>query len=464
MFDSQILEVVIGLLFIFLLFSLLATSFQEVIANFRNSRGKMLQEAIYNMTGTTKPRHYRKSQTLIAYILLALSLLGLVLTGEFISPPAFLAPFFDRYGEVVWWHSWVFLVFSLVYVYIWGQYYWQNVRKQRVESNELAKKILAHPRFERLGRKNSIDSLTAYIPGSLFSKIFTEVLGEEAIHSGSFKTLSLSQDVNDYYLLEPRTRTILEEIYKDSGGNSALFQAGIENWFNETMDQVQGWYKREAQRWLFFIGLLFGIMFNVNPFEVSRHLNESQDARRVILAAAEGIALDPKMDSDTVFRMDFAKQLETLESAYRKQQIQIDSLEYTLTKHLDKEVEGQNTSPDSLKKSLVQQTLKFVKSQMLRDTTVNKLYTYGEELGQHIRAVNKHSALLGIGWTDETLRKWEGANIATIFIHFLGLLIFGLAISLGAPFWFDLLKRFVNIRHAGAKPKRNEENSEWIDG
>lgn len=33
-----------------------------------------------------------------------------------------------------------------------------------------------------------------------------------------------------------------------------------------------------------------------------------------------------------------------------------------------------------------------------------------------------------------------------------GLLLTGLAVSLGAPFWFDLLSRFVRVRATGAKP------------
>jgi hypothetical protein len=36
----------------------------------------------------------------------------------------------------------------------------------------------------------------------------------------------------------------------------------------------------------------------------------------------------------------------------------------------------------------------------------------------------------------------------------IGLLLSGLAVSLGAPFWFDLLSKFVNIRGAGPPPER----------
>ena len=34
----------------------------------------------------------------------------------------------------------------------------------------------------------------------------------------------------------------------------------------------------------------------------------------------------------------------------------------------------------------------------------------------------------------------------------LGYLVTALAISLGAPFWFDLLRKIVNVRASGAKP------------
>lgn len=51
---------------------------------------------------------------------------------------------------------------------------------------------------------------------------------------------------------------------------------------------------------------------------------------------------------------------------------------------------------------------------------------------------------------------WTGALLPTdaagIFSKILGLLITALSISLGAPFWFDLLSKFVDVRFAGTKP------------
>jgi hypothetical protein len=69
----------------------------------------------------------------------------------------------------------------------------------------------------------------------------------------------------------------------------------------------------------------------------------------------------------------------------------------------------------------------------------------GGQLNNEISKLNQIS--LGLGWDgyfDE-----EGSLAAKLFFSILGWLITALAISLGAPFWFDLLAKLVNIRGAG---------------
>ena len=50
-----------------------------------------------------------------------------------------------------------------------------------------------------------------------------------------------------------------------------------------------------------------------------------------------------------------------------------------------------------------------------------------------------------VGWSDKE---------SMTFVKFIGCLVTALAVSLGAPFWFDLLKKFLNVRAAGPKPAR----------
>jgi hypothetical protein len=74
---------------------------------------------------------------------------------------------------------------------------------------------------------------------------------------------------------------------------------------------------------------------------------------------------------------------------------------------------------------------------------------------------------LPIGWTDVNLNQqlhWKRASnqaFPTIKIITLipGWIVSGIAIAMGAPFWFDLLSKVVNVRNAGTRPASNIRNS-----
>ena len=56
-----------------------------------------------------------------------------------------------------------------------------------------------------------------------------------------------------------------------------------------------------------------------------------------------------------------------------------------------------------------------------------------------------------LGWREEKQVNWGN--------RLLGWFLTVIAVSLGAPFWFDILNKFVNIRDAGKKPKTSEQTS-----
>ena len=58
--------------------------------------------------------------------------------------------------------------------------------------------------------------------------------------------------------------------------------------------------------------------------------------------------------------------------------------------------------------------------------------------------------------TEAGMRSWMWNVIPG---HLLGWIITLLAVSLGAPFWFDTLNRFVNIRGAGRSPNEPRDKN-----
>jgi hypothetical protein len=51
---------------------------------------------------------------------------------------------------------------------------------------------------------------------------------------------------------------------------------------------------------------------------------------------------------------------------------------------------------------------------------------------------------------------------ATLSRHGLGWLLTALAISLGAPFWFDILNKVVSIRAAGKAPEERQKDPKQV--
>ena len=66
--------------------------------------------------------------------------------------------------------------------------------------------------------------------------------------------------------------------------------------------------------------------------------------------------------------------------------------------------------------------------------------------------INNVKSPLGLGWKNV---EWDKVTVYVALSKALGWLVTALAISMGAPFWFDLLKKIVNIRNSGGVPKQN---------
>jgi hypothetical protein len=69
-----------------------------------------------------------------------------------------------------------------------------------------------------------------------------------------------------------------------------------------------------------------------------------------------------------------------------------------------------------------------------------------------------HDSKLPLWWTEQSFRgfspKLPGSELAiNYFLKALGLAISALAVSMGAPFWFDVLNKLVNIRLVGKRPE-----------
>ncbi|GEM_PF-5991712 len=223
--------------------------------------------------------------------------------------------------------------------------------------------------------------------------------------------------LRDQVLLIPDSAIKRSLIYliDQSEGSMERFKQGVRNYYDEIMDHVSGWYKRNMQAWLLVVGLIIAMIFNVNSLKVYSRLSNDPELRAAVVSqAVQYIEQNRQLLYDsTLLNLDPADQLDSNQLAQR-----IESLH-------------------SLMDSLIQ----------------NDFQQLNSPLG-----LGWENGFLQPQWTEDPAnRHWIKLPPQLYFLYAIwdnlfGWLITALAICLGAPFWFDLLKKLVNIRNAPRRP------------
>jgi hypothetical protein len=86
-------------------------------------------------------------------------------------------------------------------------------------------------------------------------------------------------------------RVLLTAIDSAQGDLDRL-QQNIEAWFNNAMDRVSGWYKRSTQLIIFGIALIVTVGLNINTITIADYLYHNNTARSIMVAKADAAAKD----------------------------------------------------------------------------------------------------------------------------------------------------------------------------
>jgi hypothetical protein len=373
MFNSIVLDVVIGLVFIYLLYSLLVTIIQEMIATVFNFRAKILQRAIVRMLEDEDH-----------------------LTSRFSS----LSNLF-------------------------------RTNANTGSKNSTSIDFYNHPLIKFLG-ENKRHHVPAYIDKETFSKVLTDLLRGDQVKPGDDVRMLIQSALDNGKIswgssrIDDQTLSYLRSIWADAQGDVAKFRVFLEKWFDETMERATGWYKRHTQFILFFIGLAIAILFNVNTIEIVRKLEKDPKLREQIIQQADAFAkAHPDLDKKILAHND------------KTGQIPVSSQVVDTSRNQPSVVPSSSSNLDSL---IAYQDLLFRRADSLLKSDIKK-----------------SSDLLGLGW-----QRNDGYSINWHYIiqSLLGWLITALALSLGAPFWFNMLNRVMKLRNALTKTSSDEKKKE----
>ncbi|MFA6127519.1 MAG: hypothetical protein WC699_09450 [Bacteroidales bacterium] len=335
MFNSVALNVVIGLVFIFLLYSLLATVVSEMIASLFGLRARNLKIAVSRM-----------------------------LNDERMMSP------FRR------------LLVAL------------NIMKS--DDGPVVNELYANPEIKYLG---SLHRNPSSIRPESFSKAMLDIL----IGDKKIKGLKTGR-------IEPESAVYIRELWEEAETDVNRFRVLLENWFNRTMDQASEWYKRKIQLLLLVLGFCLAWFFYADTFVIVQKLSADSKAREQMVSLAGAFVRSGVPDNDT-----------SLLHIKRK---------------LDADIAGANTIlglggwlPDQVR---------------VTSDPVTRDRAYSPALDPASLPLAQQRVLNGV------ITFSPGDKIVYLFRlayhHFFGFLLTAIAISLGAPFWFDLLNKIMRLR------------------
>jgi hypothetical protein len=192
-------------------------------------------------------------------------------------------------------------------------------------------------------------------------------------------------------------------LWEAAEGKVDEFRAGLEHWFDSEMIRLGGYYKRSIRVILAILALVVAFTLNIDSLQLVRDLWRNPDGRTALVTQADELAATPGATPPAA-------------GTLRKLQADCEAEAATTT------VEGTD----------VEKTTDRIRAAR---TCVNDALNKLSGLNVVDRPIWKAS-LWGEDWT----KSWAW------ILHPLGLAGTTLALVLGAPFWFDLLKRLTGIR------------------
>ncbi|KST66754.1 hypothetical protein [Mastigocoleus testarum] len=209
----------------------------------------------------------------------------------------------------------------------------------------------------------------------------------------------------------------------------------LEGSFDKSMDRASGVYKRNAKGVAVLIGLLLALGANADTFHMVSRLSKDSILRQTVTQNASNVLNQNNSGTGiTVQQMqaNLRNIKESTDSALTDISLPVGWTETNLRRQLDwgSEAETEANSQAGVKTLMSYQ---------------------GAQGGQNNNSDGLPLFQKIISWTFSGPNLFPQRILRWGFI-FVGWIVSGIAISMGAPFWFDMINRLVNVRNTGKVP------------
>ena len=223
------------------------------------------------------------------------------------------------------------------------------------------------------------------------------------------------QDRLELAALEEKAKqlgTAATTLTRQAAVDLGVLREKVEVWFNASMDQVTGWYKRWAKFISFAVGLAIVLPLNADTLTLADALSEDDELRQAIVQQA------------TVFAEENQRAFARLPAP-------------------------PDTSSAVPADTLLARYDRALARQQRADSTLLALQSLGLPFGWE--AGRYDCWWRSLFWTRAD--ACSGVPFDGPWLKFFGLLVTALALTLGAPFWFDVLNKAINVRADASSPR-----------
>ncbi len=127
-------------------------------------------------------------------------------------------------------------------------------------------------------------SLPSYIPARSFAEAVMDLVLPDAAGQTGMNTIqgSISKLPDSMSTL----RTSLAALAASANGDVTRFRSSVENWYDDHMARVSGWYKRRVAIITLVVGAILVVLLNINTITIGRALYSDSTIRSAVSAVA----------------------------------------------------------------------------------------------------------------------------------------------------------------------------------
>lgn len=243
----------------------------------------------------------------------------------------------------------------------------------------------AHPLIKSLCKEDSTTAkvTASYIPSRIFATALLEIVASKDSDCDAKDPTKLRATIKKIESQNPELSKSLLALFNSAEDNLKQARKNVEDWFDDAMERVTGWYKKTSQWILLVLSLIIVSIVNIDTIALTTHLWQNPALRQQITLAAD-------------------------------------------------------------------QYVSETESKALLENSAD-IKAALDEFNTRLSEVKKQN--IPIGWS--TAKIPQGA---AIFWKVIGILLTTLAVSLGAPFWFDLLNKVTRLRVSGEVPQKSGQS------